>query len=61
MDFINSRNVNPQVNYLENRLQLKGVSNLSVKSAINLPLNAPMINRIHKATPGCGSCGKKVV
>ncbi len=27
----------------------------------NVPLNAPMIDRVHKAKPGCGSCGKKVV
>ena len=23
-------------------------------------LNTPMINRVHKAKPGCGGCGKKV-
>jgi hypothetical protein len=23
-------------------------------------LNAPMIDRVHKAKPGCGACGKKV-
>jgi len=23
-------------------------------------LNAPMIDRIHKAKPGCGACGKKI-
>ena len=59
MDFNNSRNispqVSPQVSHLENLLQPKGG-----KKSFNLPLNAPMINRIHKATPGCGSCGKKV-
>jgi len=27
----------------------------------NLPLNAPMIDRVYKAKPGCGGCGKKVV
>jgi hypothetical protein len=27
----------------------------------NLSLNSSMIDRIHKAKPGCGSCGKKVV
>jgi len=27
----------------------------------NIPLNASMIDRIHKSKPGCGSCGKKVV
>lgn len=26
----------------------------------HLPLNAPMIGRIHKAKPGCSACGKKV-
>ncbi len=24
------------------------------------PLNAPMIDRVHKARPGCSACGKKV-
>lgn len=23
-------------------------------------LNAPMIDRVHKARPGCSACGKKV-
>lgn len=23
-------------------------------------LNAPMIDRVHKAKPGCSACGKKV-
>lgn len=23
-------------------------------------LNAPMIDRVHRAKPGCGACGKKV-
>ena len=26
-----------------------------------LPLNAKMIDRVHKAKPGCSACGKKVV
>ena len=26
----------------------------------NLPLNTPMISRIHNAKPGCSACGKKV-
>ncbi len=26
----------------------------------SLPLNAPMVDRIHKAKPGCSACGKKV-
>jgi hypothetical protein len=27
----------------------------------NISLNSPMIDRIHKAKPGCSACGKKVV
>ncbi len=26
----------------------------------HMPLNAPMVDRVHKAKPGCGACGKKV-
>jgi hypothetical protein len=26
----------------------------------NIPLNAHMIDRVHKAKPGCSACGKKV-
>ena len=26
----------------------------------NVALNAPMIDRVHKAKPGCSACGKKV-
>lgn len=26
----------------------------------NISLNAPMIDRVHKAKPGCSACGKKV-
>lgn len=29
------------------------------KKNLNTPLNASMIDRIHKAKPGCGSCGRK--
>lgn len=26
----------------------------------SIPLNAGMIDRVHKAKPGCSACGKKV-
>jgi hypothetical protein len=26
----------------------------------SVALNAPMINRVHRAKPGCSACGKKV-
>ena len=29
-------------------------------SARPTPLNASMIDRVHKARPGCSACGKKV-
>ncbi len=32
--------------------------NLSQKQSVGL--NTPMINRVHKAKPGCSACGKKV-
>lgn len=31
-----------------------------VAPAKNVALNAPMIDRVHKAKPGCSACGKKV-
>ena len=27
---------------------------------VQVPLNAPMVNRIHSQKPGCSACGKKV-
>ena len=40
-------------------------ANIAVKpaampSANRISLNAPMIDRVHKAKPGCSACGKKV-
>jgi hypothetical protein len=32
----------------------------SVAPPKNTSLNAPMIDRVYKAKPGCSSCGKKV-
>ena len=32
--------------------------NLAQKQSVGL--NTPMINRVHKAKPGCSACGKKV-
>jgi hypothetical protein len=59
MEFSNSRNA--QLNYLENMLQLKGGNkSTAIIPAMNIPLNSPMINRIHTAKPGCSACGKKV-
>ena len=36
------------------------LGNLRPAVSKNLPLNSPMIDRVHKAKPGCSACGKKV-
>jgi len=30
-------------------------------SSSNLKLSSPMIERVHRAKPGCSACGKKVM
>jgi hypothetical protein len=52
MTFINSGTVSPQFNTLANR-------GVMVKPQ-NMALNAPMIDRVYKARPGCSACCKKV-
>lgn len=42
-----------------------GLASISSRPAVssapkNIPLNAPMINRVYNAKPGCSACGKKV-
>ena len=59
MTFINSGSVPPQFNNLGG--SLASISRAPIVSAPkHLPLNAPMIDRVHKAKPGCSACGKKV-
>ena len=58
MIFNNANNVIPQNTEQLSSSEVKPVSIPSVKT--NMPLNAPMIDRIHKAKPGCSACGKKV-
>ncbi len=29
-------------------------------SSKHMPLNSPMVDRVHKAKSGCSACGKKV-
>jgi hypothetical protein len=54
MVFNNSGYVPMRVNNLGSNLAKQPKSR-------NMPLNAPMIDRVHKAKPGCSACGKKVV
>ena len=63
MVFNNSGNMIQQYNNVNNNVNnsLASISNRpAVRAPQNLPLNAPMIDRVHKAKPGCSACGKKV-
>lgn len=59
MIFNNSASVQPKFNNLGGSLASIGKSP-SISAPKHLPLNAPMIDRVHKAKPGCSACGKKV-
>jgi hypothetical protein len=61
MVFNNSAAAAPQYNNLGSGLASISSSRTPVLSAPkNISLNAPMIDRVHKAKPGCSACGKKV-
>ena len=55
--------MNGQRPFVTNKLQTQ-----TTQSTANAPqtrvqssaLNAPMIDRVHKARPGCSACGKKI-
>jgi hypothetical protein len=57
----NSGTVLPKFNNLgiENNFASFDSKRVSVAPK-NIGLNAPMIDRVYKAKPGCGACGKKV-
>lgn len=59
MIFNNSGSAPPQINHLGGGLASIG-TRPPASAPKNLPLNAPMIDRVHKAKPGCSACGKKV-
>ncbi len=60
MSFNNSGEFRPQYN----GNLAANISSLPVSASrpknVNVALNAPMIDRVHKAKPGCSACGKKV-
>jgi hypothetical protein len=61
MVFNNSGSVPPQFNSLGGGLASIGTRpSVPAPAPRNLPLNAPMIDRVHKAKPGCSACGKKI-
>lgn len=62
MVFNNSENVSHQANHFGGNLTSisKAPKPQKPLPAKNMSLNAPMINRVHNAKPGCSACGKKV-
>ena len=60
MVFNNSGAVPPQFNNLGGGLASVGSKPSVAAPPKNMSLNAPMIDRVHKAKSGCGACGKKV-
>lgn len=60
MSFNNSGYVPQHYNSLGNSLASIGSRPVVSSAPKNLPLNAPMIDRVYKAKPGCSACGKKV-
>lgn len=60
MVFNNSGSIQPQYNYLGGSSASIGTRPVVSSAPKNLPLNAPMIERVYKAKPGCSACGKKV-
>jgi len=59
MVFNNSGSVPPQFNNLGGNLASIGRAPM-LSTPKPASLNAPMIDRVHKAKPGCSACGKKV-
>jgi hypothetical protein len=60
MIFNNSGSATPQIHNLGGGLASIGTKPVVSSAPRNLPLNAPMIDRVHKAKPGCSACGKKI-
>ncbi len=57
--------MNININNSNAMLMQNVASNLASKAITHIvpkhmPLNAPMIDRVHKAKSGCSACGKKV-
>lgn len=52
---------NKNDNLLMSQLIANRQMSIGQKMNTNSKLNAPMVDRIHKAKPGCSACGKKVM
>ena len=51
--------VNNNVHYISRNVQKQGLAQKPALTPKNM-FNVPMVDRIHKAKPGCSACGKKV-
>lgn len=61
MNFNSNVTVSPHLGTNTSTNQVTNMSSLSKPNVPhNLSLNSPMIDRVHKAKPGCSACGKKV-
>ncbi len=58
--FNNSVSGSQQYNNLGSGLSSLGSRSVMLGPQKNMSLNAPMIDRVHRAKPGCSACGKKI-
>jgi len=57
--FNHSGSISPQLNNLGGGMASIGRQTNVFVNPKNMALNAPMIERVHNAKPGCSACGKK--
>ncbi len=60
MSFNNSGTFRSQYNSTTVAVSKSNISATPAPTPRNIGLNAPMIDRVYKAKPGCSACGKKV-
>jgi hypothetical protein len=51
---------NPNVQFRQNMSSYTASMAAKPQPPRPVALNAPMIDRVHKAQPGCSACGKRV-
>lgn len=60
ISFNNSGTFRSQYNSNTVSVGKSNISSIPAPAPRNVGLNAPMIDRVYKAKPGCSACGKKV-
>jgi hypothetical protein len=51
---------NPNNHFIKNISTAISHKPIATSAPKNISLTAPMIDRVHRAKPGCSACGKKV-